>query len=617
MTAAAARTVGPRRATLRGDPAPRTIVPRGRPDRRDPGGAWALRLLLVEDNRELARWLAKILRGSRYAVDVAHDGGRGGRSPQARRLRAGDPRSRAAAARRARGAASACGRGGSTVPVIVLTANAQPQRPGRGPRRRRRRLSGQAVRGGGTRGADPGAAAPRRRPGRRRSCAAATSSSTPAAGTFTLAGAAPRADAARAGRARAAACAAQGRTLSKAALAEARLRLRRHGRSQRHRDLRPSPAQEARGQRGRRSRPCAGSATCCATMAHSLRSQLLAWVLVPLRLLAGAERHRRAGSRAARRRRPRHRPHAGRLGPRPSPSRPAVEDGQIQVIVPPAALEMFDTGAGDFVYYRACATAPAGCWPARRTCPLGAPERAGATVDPHEGGLPRPAAALLRARPCRSPGPDSTATVTVVVGSTLDSRDALVRRLWLGGFGQQLALLVTAGLFMVFGLKQGPGAAAAPARRGAGATERQPRPARRRHRPGRDAARWSTAINQQIERVQTQLAAQHRFVTNAAHQLRTPLDRSSTSRPPMRGGEPATAEQAAALAAIQAGTQQLSRLAGQLLTLSRAEPGSRRARADRVELGALARAGARRLRRARRSPRASTSASTSEIRRPP
>ena len=33
-----------------------------------------MRLLMVEDNRELARWLAEILRTSRYTVDVAHDG---------------------------------------------------------------------------------------------------------------------------------------------------------------------------------------------------------------------------------------------------------------------------------------------------------------------------------------------------------------------------------------------------------------------------------------------------------------------------------------------------------------------------------------------------------------
>ena len=33
-----------------------------------------MRLLLVEDSRELALWLAKILRAGSYAVDVAHDG---------------------------------------------------------------------------------------------------------------------------------------------------------------------------------------------------------------------------------------------------------------------------------------------------------------------------------------------------------------------------------------------------------------------------------------------------------------------------------------------------------------------------------------------------------------
>ena len=33
-----------------------------------------MRLLLVEDNRDLARWLAEILRASRYTVDVAYDG---------------------------------------------------------------------------------------------------------------------------------------------------------------------------------------------------------------------------------------------------------------------------------------------------------------------------------------------------------------------------------------------------------------------------------------------------------------------------------------------------------------------------------------------------------------
>jgi two-component system response regulator TctD len=82
-----------------------------------------MRLLLVEDNRELADWLARTLRQAQYAVDVVHDGedaehalafgehalvildlslpGRGG-IEVLKGLRAG----------------------GNSVPVIVLTANA-------------------------------------------------------------------------------------------------------------------------------------------------------------------------------------------------------------------------------------------------------------------------------------------------------------------------------------------------------------------------------------------------------------------------------------------------------------------------------------------------------------
>ena len=33
-----------------------------------------MRLLIVEDNKTLAEWLAKLLRGSNYVVDCVHDG---------------------------------------------------------------------------------------------------------------------------------------------------------------------------------------------------------------------------------------------------------------------------------------------------------------------------------------------------------------------------------------------------------------------------------------------------------------------------------------------------------------------------------------------------------------
>lgn len=318
-------------------------------------------------------------------------------------------------------------------------------------------------------------------------------------------------------------------------------------------------------------------------MRHSLRAQLLGWVLVPLLLLAAM--NATASWISAR--------DAANLvtdrtlaaSARSIAEQAIVEDELIQVVVPPAALEMFDTGSGDFVYY--AVTDGAGRLLAG-TADLPGWTRA------RPGSGPSSQEAVYRDRPLRLlaldhpiAGPGLRAEVTVVLGTTLNSRNALLMHLWLVGFGQQLALIVTAGLFMLLGLRRGlapllrlrdavlarPSTSLEPLEAGAVQAELQPLVA---------------ALNRQIERVQRQLAAQHRFVTNAAHQLRTPLTLLNVQATYARR-QLGTAEQEAALTAIQASTQQLSRLSGQLLTLSRAEPGSRRDRADLVDLGALAR----------------------------
>jgi two-component system sensor histidine kinase TctE len=96
------------------------------------------------------------------------------------------------------------------------------------------------------------------------------------------------------------------------------------------------------------------------------------------------------------------------------------------------------------------------------------------------------------------------------------------------------------------------------------------------------------ALNAYMERVRAQMAAQRRFVANAAHQLRTPLALLSTQAAYARREVGADAR-SEALAALQESTKRLARLAEQLLTLSRAEPGSRRPRADRIDLAEAAR----------------------------
>ncbi len=313
----------------------------------------------------------------------------------------------------------------------------------------------------------------------------------------------------------------------------------------------------------------------------SLRFQLLAWVLVPLALLAGvnaATGYRNALQMADL--------VADRMligSARAIAEEAHIEDGQLQVDVPPAAIEMFDAGEGDFVYYRVIdAKGRLAAGAADLPLPPDGPE----DIDSYED--------LYRGRPMRFhaldhtlAGPGLREVVTVVVGVSLHGRDAMVRRLWFSGLAQGLTLLATAGVFMIFGLKRG----LAPlirlrdevrARPTASLEPFVPETVQSEIRP------LVEAINGRIMRVKAQLAAQHRFVTNAAHQLRTPiavLNLQATYALRRIGG----ADQAAALGAIQQNVGQISRLAEQLLMLSRAEPGGRRARDDRVALGSLAR----------------------------
>jgi two-component system sensor histidine kinase TctE len=96
------------------------------------------------------------------------------------------------------------------------------------------------------------------------------------------------------------------------------------------------------------------------------------------------------------------------------------------------------------------------------------------------------------------------------------------------------------------------------------------------------------ALNDHMERVQNQMAAQRRFVSNAAHQLRTPLALMSTQAG-VAARETDDARREEALQALRSSIRHVSRLASQLLTLSRAEPGSRRPRSETIDLAAAAR----------------------------
>lgn len=97
------------------------------------------------------------------------------------------------------------------------------------------------------------------------------------------------------------------------------------------------------------------------------------------------------------------------------------------------------------------------------------------------------------------------------------------------------------------------------------------------------------AMNDLLARLGAALAAQQRFIADAAHQLRTPVAalKAQAELAVRQAGE---GEARATLQQLQTAADHAARLVGQLLTLARAEPGSHRSLLrESVELCALAR----------------------------
>ena len=97
------------------------------------------------------------------------------------------------------------------------------------------------------------------------------------------------------------------------------------------------------------------------------------------------------------------------------------------------------------------------------------------------------------------------------------------------------------------------------------------------------------AMNALLERLSFALAAQQRFIADAAHQLRTPIAGLKTQTELALRQTP-TDEAQATLRQLRSGTEQATRLVNQLLSLARAEPNVERGHAlERIDLRELAR----------------------------
>jgi signal transduction histidine kinase len=97
----------------------------------------------------------------------------------------------------------------------------------------------------------------------------------------------------------------------------------------------------------------------------------------------------------------------------------------------------------------------------------------------------------------------------------------------------------------------------------------------------------TSALNALLERLNTALDAQRKFIADAAHQLRTPLTAVKLHAEQAASSRDAN-QTLAAVGELRAAADRAVRLSNQLLSLARAEPGAHAARFADVDIAALA-----------------------------
>ncbi|AIY42769.1 two-component system [Collimonas arenae] len=300
---------------------------------------------------------------------------------------------------------------------------------------------------------------------------------------------------------------------------------------------------------------------------NSLRTQLLLWLLVPLILFVGFNTWVTYSSAIEMATVVHDRMLLGSA--RIIAEQIRYEDESLQVTIPPAALELFQSDSHDLIYYRVVT--------ARGALLAGQPDLP-APPPTHHNEEAVYFNARFREQPVRIVaffqqvvGNPERAPVMIEVAQTQHSYKTLSDRMWEHTVQQQLMILLLVGLLLLLGLRHG----LAPMMR--------LRDRVRRRKPGAleeldttpvpsELAPLVHAINDYVQRLDDHMSAQGRFIANASHQLRTPLTILNTQvHYGLRSSDSESKD--AALRAINKGIQHGIRLVNQLLTLSNAETG--------------------------------------------
>ncbi len=297
----------------------------------------------------------------------------------------------------------------------------------------------------------------------------------------------------------------------------------------------------------------------------SLRARLLLWLLIPAAISAGLNlgfAHREAGLTATR--------VQDRLllgSARIIAQQIQYDDGLLEVAIPPAALELFQSRDEDQVYYRIASPRGLLLSGYAEVPPPPVPVRPEESTVFNAVVRDRPVRVVAYAQPVF--GAPAEGPVVIEVAQTFGGHDRMVAGIWSTSLRQELWMLVLVAVFVWIALRWGLKSIV---RLGVQVKERAPGSLEPLD-PGpvpRELQPLVTAINGYVQRLDAQMAARGRFIANAAHQLRTPFTVLQTQvHFGLKSPDPAQKDEAlkASLRVVRDGT----RLVNQLLSLSMAE----------------------------------------------
>jgi two-component system, OmpR family, sensor histidine kinase TctE len=241
---------------------------------------------------------------------------------------------------------------------------------------------------------------------------------------------------------------------------------------------------------------------------------------------------------------------------------------RLEFDLPDAARSVLFTDPTDTVYYGiATSDGHLVSGQAIPPPPPGSGPKEGETLYDGEMDRQRVRVVELRvAQPLAGNGPDAI----VRIAETKNKRDELAREILLSVVVPQVVLILIASAIVWFGVVRGLAPLERLEQAIAQRSHRDRRPLEVGTVPG-EVKPLMQEINALLERIDSILTLQNRFIADAAHQLKTPVAAVQAQLElAMRDDDPARVR--ASLNTVHAGLQRLARIVSQLLALARNEP---------------------------------------------